>query len=186
MEMLEVVDSAGYSWEEVKPPSPSPPSAENARLIPPDPVLKPQQLCGHLSKATRGPIKTWKSRWFVFEDHRCCLFYYNSQADFTPQGCINISNAVFSYSAEDSAKFQFEIRADGRVHYLQASSKDAMFYWLNQLQIRRKKYSKHTKKDVFKKKAVAGEQGGGVATGSPEDSGSDDDGDWDKVPDEMG
>ena len=39
MEMLEVVDSAGYSWEEVKPPSPSPPSAENARLIPPDPVL---------------------------------------------------------------------------------------------------------------------------------------------------
>jgi hypothetical protein len=122
---------------------------------------------------------------FVFEDHRCCLFYYNSQADFTPQGCINISNAVFSYSAEDSAKFQFEIRADGRVHYLQASSKDAMFYWLNQLQIRRKKYSRHTKKDVFKK-AVAGAQGGEVVIGSPEDGGSDDDWDWDKVPDDIG
>ena len=38
MEMLEVVDSAGYSWGEVKPPSPSLPSAENAHLIPPDPV----------------------------------------------------------------------------------------------------------------------------------------------------
>lgn len=37
--VLKIRDSAGYDWEEIKQPSPPPPpSAENAHLIPPEPV----------------------------------------------------------------------------------------------------------------------------------------------------
>ena len=37
--LLKIRDSAGFDWEEIKPPSPPPaPSSENAHLIPPEPA----------------------------------------------------------------------------------------------------------------------------------------------------
>jgi hypothetical protein len=180
--VLKIRDSAGYDWEEVTCPSPPPPpSSENAHLIPPEPTSEPQQLCGYLTKASKGPLRTWRSRWFVFEDQRCRLYYYNSRNDFTPQGYINISNALFSYSVEDSPKFQFDIRADGRVHSLQASSKEAMSYWLNQLQSRRRTFSRRRKKNsctdkvaevTFVDGTTCTSVGGASAAGSAGDKGT--------------
>lgn len=128
----------------------------------------------------------------MFEDQRCRLFYYNSQNDFTPQGYINISNAVFTYSMENSAKFQFEIRTDGRVHSLQATSREAMHYWLNHLQSRRRKFSKQRKKNDCRdgENPVGGEvtfgDGGhleGVA--SAEGPSDDDEEDHARIPDDI-
>ena len=49
---------------------------------------------------------------------------------------IDISMATLSYEIENRSKNQFEILSEGHVMSLQASSNDAMMYWLTQLQVR--------------------------------------------------
>ena len=50
---------------------------------------------------------------------------------------IDISNATLTYSVDNLSKCQFEIctPGPGRIYYLQASSKEAMLYWLEALQV---------------------------------------------------
>jgi len=49
---------------------------------------------------------------------------------------IDVSNATLTYQIENLPKNQFEICTPGRVYSLQASSREAMFYWLEALQVR--------------------------------------------------
>ena len=51
---------------------------------------------------------------------------------------IDISMATLSYELENRSKNQFEVLSEGHVTSLQASSNDAMMYWLTQLQVRSK------------------------------------------------
>lgn len=48
---------------------------------------------------------------------------------------IDVSNATLTYQIENLPKNQFEICTPGRVYSLQASSREAMFYWLEALQV---------------------------------------------------
>ena len=48
---------------------------------------------------------------------------------------IDVSNATLTYQTENLPKNQFEICTPGRVFSLQASSREAMFYWLEALQV---------------------------------------------------
>lgn len=54
------------------------------------------KLCGYLSKQG-GPLKSWKSRWFTFEETSCQLFYYRTAQDINPLGKVDLSRATFSY-----------------------------------------------------------------------------------------
>ncbi|NXX94783.1 TBD2A protein, partial [Centropus bengalensis] len=95
------------------------------------------KLCGYLNKlGIKGPIKTWKSRWFIYDENKCHLLYYRTAQDVNPLGSIDLSSASFDCKVENGEGV-FEIRTPSRVFTLKAISKQAMMYWLQQLQIRR-------------------------------------------------
>ncbi|NXJ86240.1 TBD2A protein, partial [Trogon melanurus] len=94
-------------------------------------------LCGYLNKlGIKGPIKTWKSRWFFYDENKCHLLYYRTAQDINPLGFIDLSSASFDCKVENGEGV-FEIRTPSRVFTLKAISKQAMVYWLQQLQMRR-------------------------------------------------
>ncbi|NXK90418.1 TBD2A protein, partial [Formicarius rufipectus] len=95
------------------------------------------KLCGYLNKlGIKGPIKTWKSRWFIYDENKCHLVYYRTAQDINPLGSIELSSASFDCKMENGEGI-FEIRTPNRVFTLKAISKQAMMYWLQQLQMRR-------------------------------------------------
>ncbi|NXX25874.1 TBD2A protein, partial [Nicator chloris] len=95
------------------------------------------KLCGYLNKlGIKGPIKTWKSRWFFYDENKCRLLYYRTAQDINPLGSIDLSSASFDCKMENGEGI-FEIRTPSRAFTLKAISKQAMMYWLQQLQMRR-------------------------------------------------
>ncbi|NXA60834.1 TBD2A protein, partial [Mohoua ochrocephala] len=95
------------------------------------------KLCGYLNKlGIKGPIKTWKSRWFFYDENKCRLLYYRTAQDINPLGSVDLSSASFDCKMENGEGV-FEIRTLTRVFTLKAISKQAMMYWLQQLQMRR-------------------------------------------------
>ncbi|NWS02676.1 TBD2A protein, partial [Motacilla alba] len=95
------------------------------------------KLCGYLNKlGIKGPIKTWKSRWFFYDENKCRLLYYRTAQDINPLGSIDLSSASFDCKMENGEGI-FEIRTPSRAFTLKAISRQAMMYWLQQLQMRR-------------------------------------------------
>ncbi|XP_061324731.1 TBC1 domain family member 2A isoform X2 [Pezoporus flaviventris] len=109
---------------------------ENVRLKPSRDASR-KKLCGYLNKlGIKGPIKTWKSRWFFYDENKCNLLYYRTAQDINPLGSIDLSSASFDCKVENGEGV-FEIRTPSRVFTLKAISNQAMMYWLQQLQMRR-------------------------------------------------
>lgn len=46
-----------------------------------------------------------------------------------------MSNATYSYSVDNLFKHQFEVTTPGCTYFFQANSQDAMFQWINALQV---------------------------------------------------
>ncbi|XP_071955359.1 TBC1 domain family member 2B-like [Antedon mediterranea] len=102
------------------------------------------RLCGFLSKqGDRGLIRTFRTRWFVFEQRTCHLYYYRTKQDLLPLGHIDISTASFNYdvASQENGQFNFDISSDGRQYHLQANDRHTMMYWLQELQEKRRQYS---------------------------------------------
>ncbi|XP_018408270.1 PREDICTED: TBC1 domain family member 2B isoform X2 [Nanorana parkeri] len=98
------------------------------------------KLCGNLAKLSgKGPLRSFKNRWFVFDPRKCYLYYFKSPNDAQSLGYIDIGDASFSYDMEVE-EGQFEIRSSGRVSILRASNRQAMAYWLQELQQKRWEY----------------------------------------------
>uniref|UniRef100_A0A8B9G5X0 TBC1 domain family member 2 n=1 Tax=Amazona collaria TaxID=241587 RepID=A0A8B9G5X0_9PSIT len=109
---------------------------ENVQLKPSRDASR-KKLCGYLNKlGIKGPIKTWKSRWFFYDENKCNLLYYRTAQDINPLGSIDLSSASFDCKVENGEGV-FEIRTPSRVFTLKAISNQAMMYWLQQLQMRR-------------------------------------------------
>ncbi|XP_038640063.1 TBC1 domain family member 2B isoform X1 [Scyliorhinus canicula] len=99
------------------------------------------RLCGYLNKLSgKGPLKGFKSRWFVFEPRHCHLYYFKGPSDSIPLGYIDIADACFTYDLE-AEEGQLEIHSGGRDHTLKAPNTQAMRYWLQQLQQKRWEFS---------------------------------------------
>lgn len=100
----------------------------------------PAKLCGSLAKLSgKGPLRSFKNRWFVFDPRRCYLYYFKNPNDAQSLGYISIGDASFSYDLE-AEEGQFEIHSSGRVSILRASNRQAMAYWLQELQQKRWEY----------------------------------------------
>ncbi|XP_074052874.1 TBC1 domain family member 2A [Macrotis lagotis] len=100
-----------------------------------------QELCGYLLKfGGKGPIKGWKSRWFLYEKRRCRLLYSRTAQDANPLGSIGLSAATLDCRVE-AGEGAFEIRTPSRVFTLKAVNKQTMMYWLQQLQLKRWEYN---------------------------------------------
>ncbi|XP_053889187.1 TBC1 domain family member 2A isoform X2 [Malaclemys terrapin pileata] len=96
-----------------------------------------KKLCGYLNKlGVKGPIKAWKSRWFFYDENKCHLLYCRTAQDVNPLGSIDLSSAGFDCKV-DADEGVFEIRTPSRVFILKAFSRQAMMYWLQQLQMKR-------------------------------------------------
>ncbi|XP_038053263.1 TBC1 domain family member 2B-like [Patiria miniata] len=106
-------------------------------------TMEEVKLCGYLNKmGDKGIIKTYKTRWFVFDRQRCRLYYYRTPHDLLPLGSIDIANATFNFEANDSTSTgQFHISTGGRIYHLQAKDRHTMMFWLQELQERRRAYS---------------------------------------------
>ncbi|XP_078382204.1 TBC1 domain family member 2B-like [Oculina patagonica] len=101
------------------------------------------KLCGFLNKLGAKGLKTWKTRWFVYDERKCKLYYYRTPQDFTPLGHIDLANASFTFEVEDADRLtQFQICTSGRTYQLQAKDKQTMMFWLQELQGRRREYSR--------------------------------------------
>lgn len=97
----------------------------------------PKKLCGYLSKlGGKRPIRGWKSRWFFYDERKCHLYYSRTAQDANPLDSIDLSCAVFDCKA-DAEEGTFEIKTPSRTITLKAATKQAMLYWLQQLQTKR-------------------------------------------------
>ncbi|RMX50100.1 hypothetical protein pdam_00002943 [Pocillopora damicornis] len=110
-------------------------------------------LCGFLNKLGAKGIKTWKTRWFLYEERKCRLYYFRTPQDSTPLGSIDLANASFTFEVEDSDRLtQFQICTSGRTYQLQAKDKQTMMFWLQELQGRRLEYSRKRANAVVQNK----------------------------------
>ncbi|KAM9586489.1 TBC1 domain family member 2B isoform 2-T2 [Trichechus inunguis] len=112
------------------------------------PGREPARLCGYLQKLSgKGPLRGYRSRWFVFDSRRCYLYYFKSPQDAMPLGHLDIADACFSYqgpdeSAEPGAEppAHFQVHSAGAVTVLKAPNRQLMTYWLQELQQKRWEY----------------------------------------------
>ena len=79
----------------------------------------PAKLCGYLHKLG-GPLKGWKSRWFVYEERNCHLFYYRTAQDASPLGQIALTDATFGYPLQPDPG-TFHIQTPHRTFVLKVS-----------------------------------------------------------------
>ncbi|XP_072526914.1 TBC1 domain family member 2B [Salminus brasiliensis] len=99
------------------------------------------KLCGYLNKlAGKGPLKGFKTRWFVYDPRKCYLYFFKTPNDILPLGHIEIADACFTYDVEGE-EGQFEIRTAGKEFLLKAPNRQVMQYWLQQLQQKRWEFS---------------------------------------------
>ncbi|KAM3612429.1 uncharacterized protein V6R79_008170 [Siganus canaliculatus] len=115
-----------------KNPAPSPGGSSPQR-----PLRQPGEprLCGFLQKQG-GPLKSWKLRWFTYEDKKNQLFYYRTPQDVTPLGKVELGSATFSLPLKAETG-TFHIKTPERTFVLKAVSQELMLYWLQQLQVKR-------------------------------------------------
>nr|XP_045372751.1 TBC1 domain family member 2B isoform X3 [Camelus bactrianus] len=112
------------------------------------PGREPARLCGYLQKLSgKGPLRGYRSRWFVFDARRCYLYYFKSPQDAVPPGHLDIADACFSYTGPDEAAetgaeppAHFQVHSAGAVTVLQAPNRQLMTYWLQELQQKRWEY----------------------------------------------
>lgn len=74
------------------------------------------KLCGFLMKQG-SPLKTWKLRWFTYEDQQNQLFYSRTPQDVTPLGRIELCSATFTYPLEAETG-TFHVRTPERTFVL--------------------------------------------------------------------
>ncbi|XP_054444798.1 TBC1 domain family member 2B [Pteronotus mesoamericanus] len=109
---------------------------------------EPARLCGYLQKLSgKGPLRGYRSRWFVFDARRCYLYYFKSPQDALPLGHLDIADACFSYQGPDEAAepgaeppAHFQVHSAGAVTVLKAPNRQLMAYWLQELQQKRWEY----------------------------------------------
>ncbi|XP_051975603.1 TBC1 domain family member 2B isoform X1 [Xyrauchen texanus] len=95
------------------------------------------KLCGYLNKLHgKGPLRGFKTRWFVYDPRKCYLYFFKTPQDALPLGHIEIADACFSYDVE-AEEGVFEIHTDGKEFLLKAPNRQVMHYWLQQLQQKR-------------------------------------------------
>ncbi|XP_071424159.1 TBC1 domain family member 2B isoform X1 [Pithys albifrons albifrons] len=117
------------------------------------PAEQPQQqpqpgpgprLCGYLQKLSgKGPLRGFRSRWFVFDPRRCYLYYFKGPQEPLPLGHIDIASACFSYHQPEAGDepSAFEVHGPGgAVAVLKAATRQDMTYWLQELQQKRWEY----------------------------------------------
>ncbi|XP_043572323.1 TBC1 domain family member 2A isoform X2 [Chiloscyllium plagiosum] len=96
-----------------------------------------KKLCGYLNKlGGKGPLKGCKTRWFVYDQKTCHLYYFRTAQDNSPLGRMDLSKAAFNYCVE-AEEGTFEISTPEKDYTLKAKNKDVMMYWLQQLQQKR-------------------------------------------------
>ncbi|KAL0974255.1 hypothetical protein UPYG_G00217760 [Umbra pygmaea] len=93
------------------------------------------KLCGYLLKQG-GPLKTWKSRWFRYEENKSQLFYYRTAQDVNPLGRVELCCATFGYPLQGELG-TFHIQTPERTVILKAANQAVMMFWLQQLQLKR-------------------------------------------------
>ncbi|XP_042145435.1 TBC1 domain family member 2B isoform X1 [Ixodes scapularis] len=101
------------------------------------------QLCGFLNKlSSTSLVKTYKRRWFVFNEGNCKLYYYREPQDVHPLGEIDVKSASFYLDVTNWEKpGVFVIRTPQRDYHLEAKDRQAGLYWLQELQRFRREYS---------------------------------------------
>ncbi|XP_031693434.1 TBC1 domain family member 2A isoform X3 [Oncorhynchus kisutch] len=92
-------------------------------------------LCGYLDKLS-GPLKVWRSLWFIYEEKECQLVYYKCAQDVNPLGWIDLSNAILG-DIPQADQGTFYIQTPERTFTLKAVNCESMIYWLKQLQLKR-------------------------------------------------
>ncbi|XP_054858212.1 TBC1 domain family member 2B [Eublepharis macularius] len=115
----------------------------------------PGRLCGYLQRLSgKGPLRGFRSRWFVFEAGGCGLYYFKGPQEALPLGRLDIARAAFRLHAPDGRTAEpgarpaepgpataFEIHSPGgAVTVLKAATHQDMTYWLQELQQKRWEY----------------------------------------------
>lgn len=92
------------------------------------PEATPKKLCGYLSKfGGKGPIRSWKSRWFFYDERKCHLYYSRTAQDVNPLDSIDLSSAVFNCKA-DAEEGTFEIKTPNRIITLKVNGESFLLF----------------------------------------------------------
>ncbi|XP_072553752.1 TBC1 domain family member 2A isoform X1 [Paramormyrops kingsleyae] len=105
-------------------------------------VSAPTKLCGYLHKLG-GPLRSWKCRWFTYEEGKCQLFYYRTPQDANPLGHVELARATFGYPLRGD-EGTFHVQTPERTFVLKALNRQTMMYWLQQLQLKRWQHRSRT------------------------------------------
>jgi len=88
-------------------------------------------ICFHALESACVLVETIASVWCIV----LSAWSVNGGCLLSCHRTIDVSNATLTYQVENLSKNQFEICTPGRMYYLQASSREAMFFWLEALQV---------------------------------------------------
>ncbi|XP_063776119.1 TBC1 domain family member 2A [Pseudophryne corroboree] len=111
-----------------------------------DEKVESKKLCGYLYKlGLTGPLKTWKHRFFSYDEKKCCLLYYRMATDVCPLGSIDLRTSTFHLSVEAEEGI-FQIKTPTKAFLLKAINNHAKMYWLQQLQLKRWEFCKNEPK----------------------------------------
>ncbi|XP_038660038.1 TBC1 domain family member 2A [Scyliorhinus canicula] len=117
-----------------------------------------KRLCGYLNKlGGKGPLRGFKTRWFIFEHRTCHLYYFRTAQDCSPLGSIDLAKAVFNYSLQ-AEEGTFEIMTPAKDYTLMAKNGEVMMYWLQQLQQKRWEHSEEQNHLVIDNPNISPEQ----------------------------
>uniref|UniRef100_A0A3P9Q686 PH domain-containing protein n=8 Tax=Cyprinodontoidei TaxID=8087 RepID=A0A3P9Q686_POERE len=85
-----------------------------------------------------GKIKTWKKRWFVFDQNRRTLTYYADKHENKMKGVIYFQaiEEVYYDHLKNAHKspnpsLTFSVKTHDRVYYMVAPSPEAMRIWMD-------------------------------------------------------
>jgi hypothetical protein len=90
-------------------------------------------LCGFLKKqGEKGLIKSFRQRWFMFDEKEGKLYYKYNNDNTEAIGFIDINSALQIRASSDNVTM-FHIEVVGRVYNLQAKNEEERNLWVNGL-----------------------------------------------------
>ncbi|XP_013784589.1 TBC1 domain family member 2B-like [Limulus polyphemus] len=131
-------------------------SSEPNNVVQQKPQNDNSKLCGYLNKlGSRGLLKSFKRRWFVFSENSCKLYYYRAPEDLLPLGEIDISKATLSFDVSPEKPGLFTVSTPEKEYILEAKDRNTCLFWLQELQKWRRHFSLKRTQQIQEKTSMS-------------------------------
>ena len=141
----------------------------------------PPPLRGWLDKqGAKGPVRTFRQRWFEYNDATGRLYYFKTRGDEEPRGFVDLTT-LQSITTTDPGGRRFRLITPERTWVLLAEDEQTMITWMDELHYRKSLLpahagagsggfvSSHAAEEEYAAAAAQGGEGNGSGGPAPDD-----------------